>query len=161
MFCMYGQLTIDDSITLTSSIRVLPTNDGEITDMEHTKTSKKWIEVYIKEEIELLGIKENHGRKPRITDQGREIILSALFNDPHVFGCLRNTWSLFQVIGDELGIPISFKHLQRITRELGIRCKRPKLELLPGKDYEEGKKRIENYKHVATVLKERSCPIGR
>jgi hypothetical protein len=32
----------------------------------------------------------------------------------------------------------------------------PKLELLHGKDYEEGKKRVEDYKHVATALKKRS-----
>ena len=36
---------------------------------------------------------------------------------------------------------------------MGFRCKRPKLELLHGEDYEEGKERVENYKHVATVLK--------
>jgi len=29
---------------------------------------------------------------------------------------------------------------------LGVRCKRPKLELLHGEDYEEGKERVENYK---------------
>ena len=57
---------------------------------------------------------------------------------------------------NELDIPISFKHLQRITKDLGIRCKRPKLELLHGKDYEEGKRRVEDYKHVARALKKRS-----
>jgi hypothetical protein len=31
-----------------------------------------------------------------------------------------------------------------------------KLELLHGKDYEEGKRRVEHYKHVATALKKRS-----
>jgi hypothetical protein len=30
------------------------------------------------------------------------------------------------------------------------------LELLHGKDYEEGKKRVEDYKHIATALKKRS-----
>jgi hypothetical protein len=29
---------------------------------------------------------------------------------------------------------------------MGIRCKRPKLELEYGPDYEEGKKKIKNYK---------------
>ena len=29
------------------------------------------------------------------------------------------------------------------------------MELLHGKDYEEGKERVENYKHVATALKKR------
>ncbi|MGB8025615.1 MAG: hypothetical protein WCF06_15025 [Nitrososphaeraceae archaeon] len=42
-----------------------------------------------------------------------------------------------------IGIPISFKHLQRITKDLGIRCKRPKLEMLHGNDYEEGKEKVD------------------
>jgi hypothetical protein len=58
--------------------------------------SKRLIGGYIKEGIEGLKISKNHGdhRKPRITDQIREIILSVLFNDPHIFGYLRNKWSL-------------------------------------------------------------------
>ena len=40
---------------------------------------------------------------------------------------------------DELGVPIGFKHLQRITKGIGIRYKRPKLELLHEEDYEDGK----------------------
>ena len=39
---------------------------------------------------------------------------------------------------------------------MGIRCKRPKLELLHGLDYEEGRERVENYKQVASALKKRS-----
>lgn len=127
----------------------------------HIRTAKKWIEdYYIKKGIEGLKIRENQGgRKPRIADEDRETILSVLFNDPHLFGYLRNTWSLRSLarcLTDELDISISFKHLQRITKDLGVRCKKPKLELLHGKDYEEGKKRIENYKHVAAALKKRS-----
>ena len=38
---------------------------------------------------------------------------------------------------------------------MGIRCKRPKLELLHGEDYERGKKRVDNYKQVASALKKR------
>jgi hypothetical protein len=64
--------------------------------------------------------------------------------------------SLAECLTNELGITISFKHLQRITKDLGVRCKRPKLELLhDGEDYEEGKERVENYKHVASALKKR------
>ena len=102
--------------------------------------------------------KSNSGSKPRITDKDRDIILSALFNDLHLFGYLRNTWSLrslAECLTNELGITISFKHLQRITKDLGVRCKRPKLELLHGEDYEEGKERVENYKQVASALKKR------
>ena len=95
--------------------------------MVHIRTTKKWIHDYIEKGIEGLKIRENHGgRKPRITDEDREIILSALFNDPHLFGYLRNTWSLRSLancLTNELGIPISFKRLQRITKDLGVRCK--------------------------------------
>ena len=48
--------------------------------------------------------------------------------------------------------------MQRITKDLGIRCKRPKLELLHDgeeEDYEEGKQRIENFKQIASALKKR------
>jgi hypothetical protein len=40
---------------------------------------------------------------------------------------------------------------------MGIRCKRPKLELEydNGPDYEEGKKKVQNYKRVASALKKR------
>ena len=103
--------------------------------------------------------KRPRGLNSRITDENKEIILSALFNDPHIFGYLRNTWSLRSLsrcLTDKLGISISFKHLQRITKDMGIRCKRPKLELLHGPDYEEGKERVEDYKRVASALKKRS-----
>ncbi len=64
----------------------------------------------------------------------RETILSVLFNDPHIFGYIRNTWSLRSLakcITEEFHIQsISFRHLQRILKkDMGIRCKRPKLEL--------------------------------
>jgi len=83
---------------------------------------------YIKEGIEGLKISKNDGdrRKPRITDESREIILSVLFNDPCIFGYLRNKWSLRSLarcLTDALDIQISFKHLQRITRNLGVRRK--------------------------------------
>jgi transposase len=126
----------------------------------HIRTVKKWVGDYIKNGIKGLKIRKNYdGRKPRITDEDREVILSALFNDPHIFGYLRNTWSLRSLVRcltDELDIQISFKHLQRITKDMGIRCKRPKLELLHGPDYEEGRKRVDNYKQVASALKKRS-----
>lgn len=54
---------------------------------------------------------------------------------------------------NELGIPICFKHLQHITKDLGLRSKRPKIELLHGGDYEQGKEQVENYKEVASALK--------
>lgn len=124
-----------------------------------TRSVQRWIAAYIQSGIDGVKMKKPGGSKSGITDEDKEIIiLSALFNDPHLFGYLRNTWSLRSLakcLTNELGIPISFKHLQRITKDLGIRCKRPKLELLHVEDYEEGKKLVENYKQVASTLKKR------
>ena len=123
-----------------------------------SRSVQRWVAAYIKKGIDGVRMKKPGGSKSSITDENKEIILSALFNDPHLFGYLRNTWSLRSLarcLTDELGISISFKHLQRITKDMGIRCKRPKLELLHGEDYEQGKKRVDNYKHVASALKKR------
>jgi hypothetical protein len=38
---------------------------------------------------------------------------------------------------------------------MGIRCKRPKLELLHGSDYQEGRKWVEDYKRVASARKKK------
>lgn len=124
-----------------------------------SRSVERWVAAYIKNGTDGLKNKKPGGSKSRITDEDKEIILSALFNDPHIFGYLRNTWSfrsLARCLTDELGIPISFKHLQRITKEMGIRCKRPKLELVHGPDYEEGKVRVKRYKKVASALKKKS-----
>ena len=124
------------------------------------RSVQRWVAAFTHGGIGQVRIKKRpRGLNSRITDENKEIILSALFNDPHIFGYLRNTWSLRSLarcLTDELDIPISFKHLQRITKDMGIRCKRPKLELLHGPDYEEGRERVENYKQVASALKKRS-----
>jgi transposase len=145
-------------------LAVLRKNDGK-TYLEiasengvSSRSVQRWIATYLNKGIDELRNRKPGGAKFRITDEDKEIILSALFNDPHIFGYLRNTWSLRSLarcLTDELGIPISFKHLQRITKDMGIRCKRPKLELLHGSDYEEGKKRVDNYKQVASALKKK------
>ena len=123
-----------------------------------SRSVQRWIAAYIQSGIDGVKIKKTGGLKSGITDEDKEIILSALFNDPHLFGYLRNTWSLRSLakcLTDELGVSISFKHLQRITKDLGVRCKRPKLELLHGEDYEEGKERVKNHKQIASALKKR------
>ena len=79
----------------------------------HKVTTKKLIGDYIKEGVEGLKISKNHGgRKPRITDESREIILSVLFNDSRIFGYLRNKWSLSSIarcLTDALDIPDQFQ----------------------------------------------------
>jgi hypothetical protein len=82
--------------------------------------------------------------------------LSFLGFDPHLFGYL-DTWSLRSLamcLTNELGIPICFKHLQHITKDLGLRSKTPKIEQLDGGDYEQGKEQVENYKQLLLLLKE-------
>jgi len=62
---------------------------------------------YIKKGIEGLKMREIMVLETRVTDEDREIILSALFNDPHLFGYLRNTWSLRSLakcLTNELGL---------------------------------------------------------
>jgi transposase len=121
-----------------------------------SRSVQRWVAVYIKKGIVGIKIEKPIGSKSRITHSDKENILSALFNDPHIFGYLRNTWSLRSLarcLTDEIDIPVSFKYLQRITKDMEIRCKRPKLELLHGPDYKEEKQRLENYKHVASALK--------
>jgi transposase len=123
-----------------------------------SRSVQRWVTAYIQGGVDEVKIKKTGGSKSGITDEDKEIILSALFNDPHIFGYLRNTWSLRSLakcLTNELGIPISFKHLQRITKDLGVRCKRPKLELLHDKDYEEEKEKVENYKQISSALKKR------
>jgi transposase len=123
-----------------------------------SRSVQRWVAAFVHGGIDEVKLKKPGGLKSSITDEDREIILSALFNDPHLFGYLRNTWSLRSLakcLTDDLGIPISFKHLQRITKDLGIQCKRPKLELLHGNDYEQGKEQVERYKHMASALKKR------
>jgi len=128
---------------------------------EHEVSSRsvqRWVTAYIQSGIDGVKMKKPGGSKSGITDKDKEIILSALFNDPQLFGYLRNTWSLRSLakcLTNELGIPISFKHLHRITKDLGVRCKRPKLELLHDEDCKEGKERVENYKQIASALKKR------
>ena len=82
------------------AVAVLQKADGKtyhyiaIEHRVHIRTAKKWVGDYIKNGIKGLKIGKYDGRKPRIIDEDREVILSVLFNDPHIFGYLRNTWSL-------------------------------------------------------------------
>jgi len=122
------------------------------------RSVQRWISAYIQTGTDGLEIKKTGSTKSRITEEDREIILSVLFNDPNIFGYIRNTWSLRSLatcLTEELDIPISFRHLQRILKGMGIRCKRPKLELEHGPDYDEGKKQVKNYKKIASALKKR------
>ncbi|MDN5846298.1 MAG: helix-turn-helix domain-containing protein [Candidatus Nitrosocosmicus sp.] len=82
-------------------LAVLRKSEGSRTYLEIAKeyeissrSVQRWIAAYIKEGINGLKNKKPGGAKSRIMDEDKEIILSVLFNDPHIFGYLRNTWSL-------------------------------------------------------------------
>jgi transposase len=88
----------NDKREYSRAVAVLQKADGKTYDYiarDHRvdiRTTKQWVHNYIKKGIEGLKTRENHGGpKPRITDENKEIILSVLFNDPHLFGYLRNT----------------------------------------------------------------------
>src|SRR5918992_1762400 len=96
------------------------------------RTVQRWISAYLKTGTKGLEIKKTDGTKFRITDEDREIMLSVLFNDPNIFGYIRNTWSLRSLakcLTEEFGISISFKHLQRILKDMGIDAKDPSWNL--------------------------------
>ena len=83
------------------------------------RSVQRWISAYIQMGTCGLEIKKTSSTKSRITDEDREIMLSVLFNDPNIFGYIRNTWSLRSLancLTEELDIPISFRHLQRILK---------------------------------------------
>ena len=96
------------------------------------RSVQRWISAYLQIGTKGLEIRKPGGTKSRITNENREIILSVLFNDPNIFGYIRNTWSLRSLakcLTEELDIPISFKHLQRILKDMGIRCRDPSWNL--------------------------------
>ena len=59
-----------------------------------SRSVQRWVTAYIQRGIDGVKMNKPGGTKSSITDEDKEIILSALFNDPHMFGYLRNTWSL-------------------------------------------------------------------
>ena len=74
------------------------------------RTVQRWISAYLKTGTKGLEIKKPGGTQFRITDEDRGIMLSVLFNDPNIFGYIRNTWSLRSLakcLREEFGITIN------------------------------------------------------
>ena len=74
------------------------------------RTVQRWISAYLQMGTKGLEIRKPISTKSRITDENREIMLSVLFNDPNIFGYIRNTWSLRSLakcLTEELDIPIN------------------------------------------------------
>ena len=108
-----------------------------------------WINNYRKYSLD--GIRNNRmnaGRKPVISsDKNKEMIKDIVLNkSPKTFGYLKNTWSirlLATYLSSLLEMNVSPMQTWRIIHDMGIVCKRPKLELEKGIDYEEKKGKID------------------
>jgi transposase len=117
-----------------------------------------WINNYRKYGLDSIRNKrKNGGRKPVISsDKNKEMIKDIVLNkSPKTFGYLKNTWSirlLATYLSSLLEMNVSPMQTWRIIHDMGIVCKRPKLELEKGTDYEEKKNKIDRYKKVSSVL---------
>jgi putative transposase len=117
-----------------------------------------WINNYRKYGLDCIRNKrKNGGRKPVISsDKNKETIKDIVLNkSPKTFGYLKNTWSirlLATYLSSLLEMNVSPMQTWRIIHDMGIVCKRPKLELEKGTDYEEKKNNIDRYKKVSSVL---------
>ena len=117
-----------------------------------------WINNYRKYGLDgIRNKRKNGGRKPVISsDKNKETIKDIVLNkSPKTFGYLKNTWSirlLVTYLSSLLEMNVSSMQTWRIIHDMGIVCKRPKLELEKGTDYEEKKNNIDRYKKVSSVL---------
>ena len=117
-----------------------------------------WINNYRKYGLDgIRNKRKNGGRKPVISsDKNKETIKDIVLNkSPKTFGYLKNTWSirlLATYLSSLLEMNVSPMQTWRIFHDMGIVCKRPKLELEKGTDYEEKKNNIDRYKKVSSVL---------
>jgi transposase len=117
-----------------------------------------WINNYRKYGLDgIRNKRKNGGRKPVISsDKNKETIKDIVLNkSPKTFGYLKNTWSirlLATYLSSLLEMNVSPMQTWRIIHDMGIVCKRPKLELEKGTDYEEKKNNIDRYKRVSSVL---------
>ena len=79
---------------------------------------QRWVVAFTHGGIGVVRIKKRpRGLNSRITDENKEIILSALFNDPHIFGYLRNTWSLRSLARCLTDEQLIFQSVSNICKE--------------------------------------------
>jgi transposase len=56
-----------------------------------SRSAQRWVAAFSHGGIDEIKLKKPGGLKSSITSEDKEIILSVLFNDPHIFGYIRNT----------------------------------------------------------------------
>jgi transposase len=117
------------------------------------------VDAYRQERLNGITSKRNNaGRISKISsEKNKQMIKDLVLNkSPSTFGYLKNTWSirlLAKHLSKELRMNVSPMQTWRIINELGIKYKRPKLALEhDGKDYEEKKRVINNYKRISSAL---------
>lgn len=125
----------------------------------------RMIDAYRKDGLDGIRSKrKNAGRIPEISSENnKRLIKEIVLKSPRAFGYLKNMWSirlLAKYLSKELKVGVSPMHTWRIVHSLGISYKRPKLALEHEQDYEQKKRRIDNYKKIsAALLKKNSVGI--
>ncbi len=104
-------------------------------------------------------IRKSSGRPPVVKDNASKIIPGLLKQDPQAFGYLKGRWVVRDIADavNEVGIPISFKHVHNILKDLGLSYKRPKLIVRSNdSQYRRKEKQVRNYKASAMLP---LCPM--
>ena len=115
----------------------------------------RWSRSYRKDGIEGLMSKKPPGRTPVVKNRAKQIIPKLLKKDPQAFGYLKGRWVVRDIADalSEEGIPISFKHVHNILKDLGLSYKRPKLTVRSNdSQYARKERQIRNYKKASAML---------
>ena len=116
-------------------------------------TAQRCIARYKKHGILSFRDRPRPGRKPRLPEKSRKMLLEVALKNPRFFGFLKNNWSLGMLrlyLKRETGVDISEVHVWRLLKKHGIVYKRPKLVAL-GKGGK-GARKLGNYKRIAKAL---------
>ena len=118
----------------------------------------RWSRRYRKNGMGGLKIRKSSGRPPVVRDNASKIIPGLLKQDPQAFGYLKGRWVVRDIADalNEEGIPISFKHMHNVLKDLGLSYKRPKLIVRSNdSQYRRKEKQVRNYKASAMLGKKR------
>ncbi len=140
---------------------VLLRSEGQTSDIvsKNLGVSKKqvfeWCKAYKKKGIKGLMLRKPPGRPAKKGNKAKKHIPELLKKDPQLFGYLKGRW-VVRDIAKQLkkeGISLSFQHVDKILRDLGLSLKRPKL-VAPGSLHKNYRKRkeIANYKAISGML---------
>ncbi len=125
----------------------------------HKGTVQRWVKAYMGHGLEDLRDKPHPGRPSRYTKSQRKRIVELAVKSPHLFGYLKNDWSvrlLAKHLSREVGVKIGKSHVWRILHEADIVYKQPKaIVKSPDPDHEEKATKVRGYKRIAPALEKR------